>query len=149
MKSITILSSLSSNELDEVVKSIKRDFPNDGEGMLQGHISRLGFKIQRAELRASIHRVDHDNTVSRCSCAIKRRVYCEPRPNTVWHLDGNHKLIRWRLVIHAGVDGFSRMIVFVKCSDNNRASTMLESFLEGTSSFGLPSHVRMEPGGEQ
>ena len=27
-------------------------------------ISRLGFKIQRAELRASIHRVDHDNTVS-------------------------------------------------------------------------------------
>ena len=87
-----------------MVKSIKRDFPNDGEVMLQGHISRLGFKIQRAELRASIHRVDHDNTVSRSSCAIKRRAYILPRPNTVWHLDG---LIRWRLVIHAGVDGFS------------------------------------------
>ena len=144
----TDYSSLSSNELDEVVKSIKRDFPNDGEVMLQGHISRLGFKIQRAELRASIHRVDHDNTVLRRSCAIKCRVYSVPRPNTVWHLDGNHKLIRWRLVIHAGVDGFSRMIVFVKYSDNNRASTMLESFLEGASSFGLPSHVRTDHGGE-
>ena len=51
---------------------------------------------------------------------------------------------RWKLVIHAGVDGFSRMIVFVKCSDNNRASTMLESFLEGASSYGLPSRVRTD-----
>ena len=37
----TDYSSLSSNEMDEVVKSIKRDFPNDVKVMLQGHISRL------------------------------------------------------------------------------------------------------------
>ena len=141
-------SPLTSNELDEIVKSIKRDFPNDGEVMLQGHVLRLGFKIQRAALRESIHRVDHDRTVSRRSRAIKRRVYSVPHPNAIWHLDGNHKLIRWRLVIHAGVDGFSRTIVFIKCSDNNRASTVLETFLRGASSFGSPFRVRTDHGGE-
>ena len=27
------------------------------------------------------------------------------------HLDGNHKLISWRIVIHGGIDGFSRAVV--------------------------------------
>ena len=28
-----------------------------------------------------------------------------PEPNSVWHLDGYHKLIRWGIVIHdAGMD---------------------------------------------
>ena len=44
-------------------------------------------------------------------------------------------------MVHAGVDGFSRMIVFAKCSDN-RAATVLESFLDGVSAFGSPMCVR-------
>ena len=139
---------LSSSELDEVVKSIKMDFPNDGEVMLQAHMLRLGYKVPRASLRASIHRVDHENTVARRSKTIKRRVYSVPHPNAIWHLDGNHKLIRYRLVIHAGVDGFSRTIVYIKCSDNNRAATALESFLSGVTTFGLPMCVRTDHGGE-
>ena len=39
------------------------------------------------------------------------------------HLDGNHKLIRWRLVIHGGIDWFSRLVVLLKCSANNKAKT--------------------------
>ena len=23
-------------------------------------------------------------------------------PNSLWHIDGNHKLIKWHLVIHGG-----------------------------------------------
>jgi len=40
------------------------------------------------------------------------------------------------------------MIVFIKCSDNHRASTVVQLFLEGTSLFGLPSHVKTDHGGE-
>lgn len=140
--------SLSSNELDEVIKGVKINFPNDGEVMLQAHMLQLGFKVRRAALRAAIHRVDHENTVSRRSRTIRRRIYSVPHPNAVWHLDGNHKLIRWRLVVHAGVDGFSRTIVFMKCSDNNRATTVLDSFINGISSFGSPACVRTDCGGE-
>ena len=54
---------------------------------------------------------------------------------------------RWRLVIHGGIDGFSRMIVFLKCSTNNLASTVLDCFVEAVGSFGLPSRVRSDKGG--
>ena len=37
------------------------------------------------------------------------------------HIDGHHKLINWRFVIHGGIDGFSRSIVYLKCSPNNYA----------------------------
>ena len=106
------------------------------------------MKVTRASLRTSIHNVDHVNTVARRSNTIKRRVYSVPHPNALWHVDGNHKLIRWKLVVHAGVDGFSRMIVFMNCSNNNKSETALHGFLNGTSLFGLPPRVRTDHGGE-
>ena len=57
-------------------------------------------------------------------------------------------IFRWRFVIHGGIDGFSRMIVFLKCSTNNLASTVLDCFLQAVGSFGLPSRVRSDKGGE-
>ena len=37
-----------------------------------------------------------------------RYIWCPAQ--TIWHIDGNHKLIRWRFVVHRGIDGYSRMI---------------------------------------
>ena len=54
----------------------------------------------------------------------------------------------WRLVIHGGIDGFLRLIVFVKCSTNNLASTVLDCFVQAVRSFGLPLRVRSDKGGE-
>lgn len=139
---------ISAGDLDEVVKDIKRTFPNDGEVMLQGHMLRQGVKVPRSSLRLAIHRVDHANTVSRSSKVINRRIYSAAHPNAVWHIDGMHKLIRWRFVVHAGVDGFSRMIVYINGADNNRAQTVLEEFVNGVSEFGLPVRVRSDHGGE-
>lgn len=33
------------------------------------------------------------------------------------------------MVIHGGIDGFTRIPVFLKCSTNNRAETVLDAFL--------------------
>lgn len=57
-------------------------------------------------------------------------------------------IFRWRFVIHGGIDGFSGMIVFLKCSTSNLASTVLDCFLQAVGSFGLPSRVRSDKGGE-
>ena len=57
-------------------------------------------------------------------------------------------MIRWRLVVHAGVDGFSRCVVYIKCANNNCADTVLESFSEGLAEFGIPDRVRSDDGGE-
>ena len=56
-------------------------------------------------------------------------------------------MVRWRFVTHCGIDGYSRL-VFLKCSTNNRASTVLQSFLDTVSKYGVPSHVRTDQGGE-
>jgi hypothetical protein len=63
------------------------------------------------------------------------------------HLDGNHKLIQpFRFVIHGGIDGFSRMIVFLKVATNNQALTVLQCFREAVDKYNLPSRVRTDLG---
>ena len=62
--------------------------------------------------------------------------------------DGHHKLIRWRLVTHGGIDGYSCLIVYPRCSNNNNGSTVLNNFQNAAHHFGLPSCVRCDQGTE-
>lgn len=100
-------SCVSPRELDDVIKTIKQDHPNDGEVLMKGHLLARGMKVKMKDMRDSIHRVDHANTVERRSKVIKRRIYSVPHPNALWHCDSHHKLIRWRLVIHAAISPVS------------------------------------------
>ena len=51
---------LTNDNLDQVVTSIKVGHPNDGEVLMRGHLSRMGIRVTRQQLRDSIHRVDHE-----------------------------------------------------------------------------------------
>ena len=102
-------SRMSTADLDQKVKEIKSNHPNDGEVMLNGHLLSRGIRVPRAKLRASIQRIDPISTAQRRSIAARRRVYHVSGANKVWHIDGNHKLIKWRMVLHGGIDGFSRL----------------------------------------
>lgn len=57
-------------------------------------------------------------------------------------------LFRWRFVVHGAIDGFSRLIVFLAASDNNRQETVLSHFLSACNTYGLPSRIRVDDGGE-
>ena len=63
-------------------------------------------------------------------------------------LDGPHKLVRWKLVTHAGIDGFTRLIVYLQCSSNNSAQTVYRAFMSAIHQYGLPSRVRSDQGTE-
>ena len=141
-------SQVTNQQLDELVASIKQDHPYDGEILLNGHLRSKGIRVTRQALRDSIHRVDHSNVLSRRHDVIRRRIYSVSHPNSVWHIDGHHKLIRWRFVIHGAIDGFSRTITYLGCADNNQAATVFELYTSAISQFGLPDQVRSDCGGE-
>ena len=52
------------------------------------------------------------------------------------------------MVIHGGIDGFSRLPVYLKISNNNRTETVLSAFVGATVNYGLPQRVRSDKGGE-
>ena len=53
---------------------------------------------------------------------------------------------RWRIVIHGGIDGFSRKIMFLKASTDNKASTVFSAFLGAVQKHGLPVRTRTDKG---
>ena len=81
---------------------------------------------------------------------VTRRRYQVPWPNSLWHLDGHHSLIRWKLVVHGCIDGFSRRIIFLQSSSNNLSTTVLSLFLDAIENDGglWPSRIRVDKGVE-
>uniref|UniRef100_A0A672GIA8 Integrase catalytic domain-containing protein n=1 Tax=Salarias fasciatus TaxID=181472 RepID=A0A672GIA8_SALFA len=144
----TKFSEISDQELDETIKDIKAEHPHVGEVMLKGHLRARNIVVQRHRLRASVRRVDDAGVHSRRTVTVRRRVYTVPCPKYIWHIDGNHKLIRWKLAVHAAMDGYSRMLTFLQCSNNNRAETVQDLFNAAISEFGRPLHIRTDQGGE-
>ena len=96
-----------------------------GCSMVQGFLKCLGFRLQLRRVRASIYRVDPHNSRIRWAIVVSRRAYSVQGPNSLWHIDGHHNLVNWGFVIHGGIDGFSRLIVYLHSSNN---SLTLQSF---------------------
>ena len=139
---------ISDADLDVLVRDIVRQLPFSGIRMVQGEMESRGFHVQRERVRASLHRVDSLNICARLRHVVERRKYRVAGPNSLWHIDGNHKLIRWKFVVHGGIDGFSCLCVYLACATNNRANTVKTSFLTATAEFGWPSRVRSDRGTE-
>uniref|UniRef100_A0A7M5X4R2 Integrase catalytic domain-containing protein n=1 Tax=Clytia hemisphaerica TaxID=252671 RepID=A0A7M5X4R2_9CNID len=136
------------NQLDEVISEILRITPNSGERYTIGALRERGLHVQRNRIRQSILRLDPIGRECRRRRTVFRRQYHVHGPNSLWHIDGHHKLIRWRFVIHGGIDGYSRCCVFLRCSGNNKSTTVLEYFMRAVTNWGTPSRVRSDYGGE-
>lgn len=134
------------HELDQIVSEIATEFPKCGETMVREILRQKGVQVTRARLRESLHRTNGDNIKSRIKGRLQRRVYNVEGVNHLWHIDTNHKLIRWNFIIVGGIDGFSRFVTFLNCTDNNKSETIFSCFQSAIRSYGLPLRVRSDKG---
>ena len=109
-----------------------------GYSLVSRHHRSIGLRVERVGIWASIF--------PRREVVIPRQSYSEASPHRLLHIDGHQSIISsgyiedWRFL--------SLLIVFLKCSANNRSDTMTDSFFPLQKGYDCPSRVRSNRGGE-
>ena len=141
---------ISDDDLDEIISEYKANNFNRGEIMtlayIKGNLNLLS--VTRQQVRDSLQRIDADGIEHRKRKRVKRVVYNVHGPHYLWHIDGHHKLIKWKIVTHGCVDGFTRLIIYLCACNNNLSSTTLPIFIDATRRYTVPYKVRADGGGE-
>ncbi|CAH3036790.1 unnamed protein product [Pocillopora meandrina] len=96
--------------------------PNSGETYVIGALRNRGIR----RIREAINTVDPGRRY------LKQKKTKQKKYTYLWHIDSHHKLRRWRFVIHGGIDGYSRYIVYLQCSKNNKSETVTKPFFRGS-----------------
>lgn len=82
---------------------------------------------------------------------LKRREYLSPGPNFIWHLDGYDKLKPFGFAVHACIDGYSRMLMWLEVANtNNNPRVVAFHYLNTLKKYNLiPTLVRSDKGSEK
>lgn len=83
-------------DLDDIVRDIVGGNDLIGPEFVRASLRSRGLLVQRSRVRESMLRINPGAAATRALLhRPQRRVYHVAGPNSLWHLDGNHKLIRY------------------------------------------------------
>ncbi|CAC5376050.1 unnamed protein product [Mytilus coruscus] len=102
---------ISDTDLDNHVRRITQFNRSLGQRMVQGILKTEGIVLQRRRVAESLIRVDEAGIAIRWCRTIRRRSYQVSGPNALWHVDGNHKLIRSRNICNFEI--YTYFIIFI------------------------------------
>ena len=88
-------STLSDDQLKLEITKINLNFPNSEYRKVWSHLKNQSppIIVQRERCRRLLADVNPVVTAQHWAQVTKRRQYSVPTPNTLWHIDSNHKLI--------------------------------------------------------
>ena len=142
---------ISDDDLDDIIYEYSQTNPLMGEVLLKAYFLHNNISVTRQRIRDSVNRVDPMGRSNRKNKNIRRREYFAYGPHAVWHLDGYHKLrLKYGIVIHGIIDGFSRFVLALRASDSNDKYQVLGTFISGCDKVHgkIPSLLRIDKGGE-
>ena len=87
-------STINDDELCDYIKEAQSEFPNYGYRMIGGWLRQKGMRVQETRIRELLREADPVGSINRWLHSIQRRTYSVCGPQALWHIDGNHKLIR-------------------------------------------------------
>lgn len=103
------VSTLTDNELDNIIHQVLAIFPTFGRRMIDGYLRNLGHRVPRERVRNSYCRVNGAPPTFN-NRPIQRRVYRVAGPNSLSHHDGQHgelvsgsTFLNGGLLIHAAI----------------------------------------------
>ena len=89
--------SIPDGELEEKVRDYVVSHPNAGYEEVRAYLrtSQPPVFVARARVRDMVASIDPEGVASRWSAVAQRRTYSVKSPNSLWHIDGHHSLVRY------------------------------------------------------
>ncbi|KAF0022196.1 hypothetical protein F2P81_025551 [Scophthalmus maximus] len=133
----SLYTSLSDQGLDNQLAAIKARVPQQGFQTCERIATNLRRRVQWQRIKGSMPRIDAAGVLSRIThlgCTV-RPTYSVQGPRSLVHIDENHKLKRYNMVIFGSVDGYSRNVMYLNAANDNKSRTALSFFLESVQQF--------------
>ena len=86
--------SISEDDLKRAISDIQFSHPNWGNRLMYGYLISIGIRVPFHRVREAQAQIDPEGSFLRRLRFLNRRRYSVPGPQWLWHIDGNHKLIR-------------------------------------------------------
>ena len=119
---------------------------NVGHHCAVGYLREKGVEAKQARLRLILKNIKNSDPIK---MDFVTRQACKNRSASVtWQLDSTHKLVKYKFEFSGAVDGFSRYIMWIKYSNNNRVNTSYDLLKEAIDEKAAPLQVRGDKGSE-
>ena len=86
---------INDDELDARLKTVTTYNLNIGYRGARARLESIGILVPFQRVQRAIIRINAAGVALRWGNTVQRRSYNVPTPNALWHIDGNHKLIRY------------------------------------------------------
>lgn len=85
---------ISDDDLEKAIGDIQFSHPNWGNRLMYGYLISIGIRVPFHRVREAQAQIDPEGSFLRRLCFLNRRRHTVPGPQWLWHIDGNHKLMR-------------------------------------------------------
>ena len=107
-----------------------------------------GYVVTQETVRHLLHVIDPSGIKNRSRGRLRRRVYCNPGPNFMWHMDSYDKLKPYGICINGCVDGFSRNVIWLEAYTTSSNPAVIASYYIDAveKRHGVPMRIRADLG---